>query len=237
VAVERAEQVARFTGAVANLTDGIKAGAVANYQLPVGDVVADIGGADGTLLAMLMAGDSAESLRCVVFDLPHVVAADRSHLAERGLSDRVSVVAGDFFESVPPAAVYVVSMILHDWDDKHSRRILGRMADAAKPGARLTAVEFVVTPGNVPHMSKVIDLTMLGMLTGRERTEDEFRELFASAGFRMDRVLATPTPLSIIAATYIGSALAASDNASRSELPERQVGSRRCTLPSSRGRE
>jgi hypothetical protein len=95
-------------------------------------------------------------------------------------------------------------MVLHDWDDDHCRRILGRMAEAARPGARLAAVEFVVPPGNTPHMSKVIDLTMLGMLTGCERSEEEFRALFASVGFRLDRVVNTPTPLSVIEATYTG---------------------------------
>jgi hypothetical protein len=120
------------------------------------------------------------------------------------MSDRVRVVSGDFFETAPAADVYVVSMVLHDWDDDHCRRILGRMAEAARPGGRLAAVEFVVPPGNTPHMSKVIDLTMLGMLTGCERSEEEFRALFASVGFRLDRVVNTPTPLSVIEATYTG---------------------------------
>ena len=197
------QQAATFTGAMANLTDGIKVGTVSNYQLPPGDVVADIGGADGSVLSLLLAGDS--SRRGIVFDLPHVVGAAHAILAQSGMSERVSVVSGDFFETVPAADVYVVSMVLHDWDDADCRRILGRMAEAARPGARLAAVEFVVPPGNTPHMSKVIDLTMLGMLTGRERSEQEFRELFASVGFRLDRVVETPTPLSVIEATYTGS--------------------------------
>lgn len=197
------QQVATFTGAMANLTDGIKVGTVSNYQLPPGDVVADIGGADGSVLSLLLAGDS--SRRGIVFDLPHVVGAAHAILAQTGMSERISVVGGDFFETAPAADVYVVSMVLHDWDDADCRRILGRMAEAARPGARLAAVEFVVPPGNTPHMSKVIDLTMLGMLTGRERSEQEFRELFASVGFRLDRVVETPTPLSVIEATYTGS--------------------------------
>jgi hypothetical protein len=197
------DQVNRFTGAMANLTEGIKVGAMANYQLPAGDVVADIGGADGSVLASLLERDSDTSRHGIVFDLPHVVGAAHANLAQRGLADRVQVMSGDFFEAVPAADVYVVSMILHDWDDAHCRRILESMRAAARPGARLSAMEFVVPPGNAPHMSKIIDLTMLGMLTGRERSEEEFRSLFASAGFRLDRVVHTPTPMSIIEATVV----------------------------------
>jgi precorrin-6B methylase 2 len=195
------EQVALFTGAMANLTDGIRALSVADYDLPPGDLIADIGGADGSLLAILLARPSAQNRRGIVFDLPHVVTAAKRLLAERALSERVEVVAGDFFEAVPSADVYVVSMILHDWDDERCRQLLRRMSEAARPGARLVALEFVVPSGNQPHLSKVIDLTMLGMLTGRERTEDEFACLFESAGFGLDHVLQSQSPLAVIEAT------------------------------------
>jgi hypothetical protein len=198
------QQVETFTGAMANLTMGIKMGTLAGYDLPAGDIVADLGGADGNVLALLLTKDASPSRRGIVFDLPHVVPAANELLAQSGLADRVSVVAGNFFEAVPAADVYVVSMILHDWDDEQCRLILSRIAEGATPGTRLVAVEFVVPPGNEPHMSKVIDLTMLGMLTGRERTRQEFTDLCASAGFRLDRIVETATPLSVIEATYVG---------------------------------
>jgi O-methyltransferase domain/Dimerisation domain len=195
------EQVERFTGAMAGLTDGIKAQALAGYDLPPGGLVADIGGADGTVLTTLLARDPDPARRGLVFDLPHVVGAARRRLEHLGLAERVDVVAGDFFHAVPAADVYLLSMVLHDWEDTAAARLLGRIAEAARPGARLVALELVVPPGNAPHMSKMIDLTMLGMLTGRERTVAEHAALLAAAGFTCDRVLPTPGPFSIIEAT------------------------------------
>jgi hypothetical protein len=91
-------------------------------------------------------------------------------------------------------------MVLHDWDDTACAALLGRIAQAARPGAHLVAAEFIVPPGDEMHMSKMIDLTMLGMLTGHERTLQEFDELFGAAGFRLERVVDNPTPLSILEA-------------------------------------
>jgi hypothetical protein len=195
---------------MAGLTDGIKAQAVAGYRLPAGGLVADIGGADGTVLTTLLAADPDHGRRGVVFDLPQVVPAAHRRIDRLGLADRVAVVAGDFFQSVPPADVYLLSMVLHDWDDPAAGRLLGTIAAAAHPGARLVALELVVPPGNAPHMSKMIDLTMLGMLTGRERTAEEHAELLAGAGFTCDRVLATSGPFSIVEATLSGPATPAS---------------------------
>jgi hypothetical protein len=190
------EQVERFTGAMANLTDGIKAHALAGYALPEGTLVADLGGADGSVLTVLL-GDR----QGIVFDLPHVIPAAQERIARLGLQDRVSAQAGDFFAAVPAADVYLLSMVLHDWDDEHATRLLRSIATAARPGARVVAIELVIPPGDEPHMAKMIDLTMLGMLTGRERTPGECEALLDGAGFTLDRIVPTPSPLSIIEAT------------------------------------
>src|SRR4051794_32603514 len=102
------EQAQRFTGAMGNLTEGIKAHALAGYQLPPGELVADLGGADGSVLTRLL-----EDRRGIVFDLPHVIEASGERIARLGLTAE----AGDFFERVPAADVYLLSMVLHDWDD------------------------------------------------------------------------------------------------------------------------
>lgn len=91
--------------------------------------------------------------------------------------------------------------MLHDWDDASCGRILAAVRAAAAPGARLLVIETVVPTDDQPHLSKAIDLTMLGMVTGKERTEPEFRELLGAAGFTLDRVLATPSPYSVLEAT------------------------------------
>jgi hypothetical protein len=198
---EHPDQVQRFTGAMADLTAGVKAGAVAGYTVPGGPTVADIGGADGALLQAVLAADPDPQRRGIVFDLPQVVPAARDRLAGSGLADRVEVVAGNFFERVPAADAYLLSMILHDWDDAACGVLLGRIAEAARPGARLVSLELVVPPGDGPHLATMIDLTMLGMLTGRERTAEELGALLHRAGFTLDRIVTTATPMSIVEAT------------------------------------
>jgi hypothetical protein len=182
------ERVALFTAVMASMVNGPRAGAIQNYQLPGGKTVADIGGADGSLLAMLVAGDPTR--RGIVFDQPHVIPAAVKLLEERGLADRVEAVAGDFFTSVPSADVYLLSMVLHDWDDAACARILRSIVTSASPGARLLVIEVILPPvGDEPHPANLLDLTMLGMLTGRERTAAEYETLLASAGFTVDHVV------------------------------------------------
>jgi hypothetical protein len=194
------EQAARFTGAMANLTSGIKHAAIPFLPLDGARTVVDVGGADGTMLAAVLSG--RPGLRGVLFDLPHVVADAPKTLTEKGVADRVDCIGGDFFESVPGGAgSYLLSFVIHDWPDEAARRILGNIAAAGGSGARLAMIEFVVPPGDTPHMSKMIDLTMLGMLAGRERPEEDWRELLTSAGFTGIGVIPTGTPLSVIHAT------------------------------------
>jgi len=187
---------------MANLTNSVRMGALSAYQLPAGDLVADIGGADGSLLAVLLASEPAR--RGIVFDRPHVVPAASQLLADRGLADRIDVVAGNFFDAVPSADIYVMSAILHDWDDAAAARLLTNMAAAGQPGARLVTLELVVPEGDQPHVAKMVDLNMLVMGTGKERTAKEFEALFASAGFRLDRIVETPTPFCFLEATLAG---------------------------------
>jgi O-methyltransferase domain len=172
-----------------------------SYQLPQGQTVADIGGADGTVLAKLLARQP-ERLG-IVFDLPTVVATADGTLQAAGLLDRVRIVGGDFFASVPSADVYVMSVVLHDWDDAAATRILRNIAAAATPGARLCLVEMVVPEDDSLHFAKLVDITMLAIVGGRERTEMEWRKLLTNGGFTMDRIVAGPSIFSIIEATAI----------------------------------
>jgi precorrin-6B methylase 2 len=193
------ERIALLTGAMANVTNGMRAGMFDDYRLPEGEVVADIGGADGTVLLTLLADEPDR--RGIVFDAPEVVSRARESLARHALADRVEVVAGDFFRSVPRADVYVLSFILHDWDDTSCHGILRTIRNAAAPGARVVVVEGVVPSDARPHITTMMDLTMLAMVTGKERTADEYRELLSAAGFTVDRIVPTPSPFSVIEAT------------------------------------
>jgi len=192
------DHVHRFSRAMANLTDGIKRGAISGHDFGTPKRIVDVGGADGALLADVL--HRLPDTTGVVFDLPHVIDAATPTIKGYGLGERLTGQPGDFFTAVPHADAYITSLILHDWDDDAARTILRNISAAAEPGARVHMVEFVVPPGDTPHMSKMIDLTMLGMLTGRERSEGEFRSLIESAGLRFDGVRSTPTPISVLTA-------------------------------------
>jgi hypothetical protein len=194
------DQVGQFTGAMANLTTGIKAGAVAAYDFNGAGKIVDIGGADGALLAQILAG--TPSTTGVTFDLPHVIAEADAAIKGHGLGDRLRAESGDFFEAVPTGAdTYLLSLVLHDWNDGRAGQILGNIRQAAKPGATILALEPVMPAGDEPHMSKMLDLTMLAMTGGLERTEDEHRQLFERAGLAFQHVISTPTPMSFVVAT------------------------------------
>ncbi|UUV29038.1 acetylserotonin O-methyltransferase [Amycolatopsis roodepoortensis] len=167
--------------------DRAQAGLVTLRMLPlhewdwsgVGSVV-DVGGGNGTLVDGLLARHPR--LRGTVFDQPHVVGPTTT-------SGRRRAIGGDFFERVPPGGdVYVLAQILHDWDDADATRILRRVAEAMTPGSRLLILEQVVPDGAEPHPAKLLDLHMLVLLGGRERTETHWRELLGGAGFEICRV-------------------------------------------------
>jgi hypothetical protein len=197
----RPEQAGRFTGAMANLTSGgFKTAAIASLPVDGVRTIVDVGGADGTVLAAILAAHP--HMRGVLFDLPHVITSAPMTLASHGVDDRVDCVGGDFFESVPAGAdAYLVSVVLHNWPDQQAQRILANIAAAGGSGARLLMIEFVVPPGDTPHLSKMSDLNMLAMLGGKERTETEWRELLTAADFTGIEIHQTGTPLSVIQAT------------------------------------
>ena len=196
---EHPEHIAQFSRAMANLTDGIKFGAISSCDFTGAGRIVDVGGADGAVLAHILA--TAPDATGIVLDLPHVVAEAEPRLAGYGLGHRLTLAGGDFFTAVPKGAdTYLLSMILHDWSDAEAGRLLARIRAAAPAGARLLAFELVTPDGDEPHIAKMIDLTMLGMLTGRERTRAEYRRLLEQAGFEFEAVTATPTPISIITA-------------------------------------
>jgi hypothetical protein len=193
------QQASRFVGAMANLT-GLKTAAIAALPLDGSQTIVDVGGADGTMLASILA--ARPHMRGVLFDLPHIVTDAPKTFARHGVEDRVDCVGGDFFESVPAGGdAYLLSTVLHDWPDEQARRILANVAAAGGSGARLLLIEFVVPPGDAPHQSKMTDLVMLAIVGGKERTETEWRELLTATGFTAIEIRQTGTPISVIQAT------------------------------------
>ena len=162
--------------------------------------VADIGGGHGTLLAMIL--QKNPHLHGILFDLPDVVAgADNGPLAQQGVRDRCDIIGGDFFQAVPEGAdLYIMSTVIHDWHDEAACRILNNVRDAMADDARLVLVERVLRAPNQPDSGKMADLNMLVMTGGRERSEEEYRELLAASGLRMLRVIPTRAESSLIEA-------------------------------------
>ena len=153
--------------------------------------VADIGGGNGSLLTTLLAAE--EHLRGVVFDLPHVVQDARPVIDEAGLSARCETAGGDFFaDDLPGADVYLMAQILHDWDDERALAILRNCRRSIADGGRLLVVDMVMPEGQEPSYGKLLDLIMMCMIGGKERTEPEWRALLADGGWELDRVTTGP---------------------------------------------
>jgi hypothetical protein len=166
----------------------------------VGTLVDVAGGHGGVLTTILRAYPRMQG---VLFDLPHVVDGARSVIEAAGVSDRCRTEAGDFFKAVPSGGdAYIMKHIIHDWDDERSTIILEniRTALGAKADGRVILIDSVLAGGNEPDLGKLIDLEMLLMPGGKERNADEFRALFAGAGFTLTRIERTESPLCVIEA-------------------------------------
>ena len=138
-------------------------------------------------------------MRGILFDLPHVVERARPMLEAVGLSERCDIQGGDFFERAPVGAdVYVLGHIIHDWDDARAGLILDNLRRAMPAGAKLLLVEYVLPEGDGASFAKLLDLHMMVLLGGLERTETEHRQLFAAHGFRLTRVVPTAGDVSVV---------------------------------------
>lgn len=169
------------------------------YDFSGAKVIADIAGGFGHLLGAVLAANPAA--KGVLFDLPEVLAGAKEMLDGLGVTDRVTMVEGNFFENVPVEAdVYILKHITHDWDDERDVRILANIGSNMKADSKLLIVDAVLSGPNEPDLGKVIDLEMLLLPGGLERTAEEFDALLRSAGFKMTRIIPTKGPMSIIEA-------------------------------------
>jgi hypothetical protein len=190
---------ATFNAAMTARSSAVAPAIVAAYDFSVFPVIVDVGGNRGALLAAILAANPGP--RAINFDQPHVVS-DADLKAAGIRKDRYELVGGSFFESLPTGAdAYIVKSIIHDWTDAESIDILRVCRKAMEPGAKLLIIDHVVPPANEGIVAKFLDLNMLVLPGGRERTEDEFRALLEASGFQLSRVLPTmPDNVSIIEA-------------------------------------
>jgi hypothetical protein len=175
------------------------AAVAAAYDFSRCRTVVDVGGGTGNLLTTILAAQPGP--RGVLFDLPHVIREAATLIQQRGLTARVEVQAGSFFESVPPGGdAYLLSHVIHDWTEAQCLTILGHCHRAMRSDARLLLIEMVLPPGDTPHPGKLLDMMMLVGPGGQERTAAEYESLFGKAGLRLTRIIPTASAVSIVEA-------------------------------------
>ena len=186
-----------FNAAMTNFTRAIVPPFVEAYDFSGINRLVDVAGGHGLLLAGVLKANP--HLRGVLFDLPFVIEGAGKLLEHEGVSDRVELVSGSFFESIPAGAdAYVMKHIIHDWDDESSIKILKNIRSAMSENGKVLIVEMVVPEGNEPHPSKALDVLMLVMEGGKERTKEEYGKLLGASGFRLARVIPTKSPYSVV---------------------------------------
>ena len=191
---QRPQEGRVFNAAMAAKAHGTVAGILASYDFSGFGRIGDIGGGSGHLLRAVI--DAEPSAEGVLFDLPHVI--------EEGAgvsSERLTLQAGDFFrDTLPTCDAYLLMEIIHDWGDEESVAILRAVRRAAPPHAKLLLIETIVPDDPGPDWSKMLDIHMLALLGGRQRTRQEYEELLAQSGFVLQREIDTRAGIAILEA-------------------------------------
>jgi hypothetical protein len=188
-----------FNDAMTSLSASTSMAVVESFDFSGINTLVDVGGGHGFLLASIL--KKYPSMRGINYDAPAVAMNAKDLLAAYGVADRCGIVGGDFFESVPGGGDgYILKHIIHDWDDARCITILGNCHRVMQPGNRIFVVEMVVPEKNIPSPAKFLDLQMLVVLTGCERTTGEYRLLFEKAGFEWVGVTPTPSAYSVLEA-------------------------------------
>jgi hypothetical protein len=186
-----------FDEAMTAKAHGQVAGVTGAYDFSRFGTIGDIGGGRGHLLRAVL--DKAPKARGVLFDQPQVVqrVSDIS-------SERLKLQPGDFFkDALPVCDLYMMMEVIHDWNDEESTKILKAVRRAAPAHAKLLLIESIVPDDPGPNWAKTLDILMLTILMGCQRTQPEYAELFRSAGFRFEREIPTTANVSILEATAI----------------------------------
>jgi len=193
------EEASHFNAAMIGFHGDEPAAIVESYDFSGMRRVVDVGGGSGNLLGTILTANP--NVRGVLLDRPQVVPDAERNLSAVGVTDRCQVAGGDFLEAVPDGGdVYIVSHCIHNWDEPSCVRILANCRRAMQQAGRLLIIEAVVRPGDEPDPAKILDLAMLLIPGGQERSQEEYRILLEKAGFRLTRVVPTRTSASIIEA-------------------------------------
>jgi hypothetical protein len=192
-------EAGQFTAAMSSMTNGLAGELATIIDVGQASTVVDVGGADGRFVHELMLRHP--QLSGIVLDLPHVVPDATAAAEELGLSNRFSVIGGDFLESVPAGDLYLLKHILHDWDNDSAVRILRSCATAMNPGGRVIVADMVVAlDEDHPGLEALMDVNMMVLVGGRERSLDEFNALFRAAGLETVRITPNRSAVTLIEA-------------------------------------
>jgi hypothetical protein len=163
-------------------------------------VIADIGGGEGLLLSSILF--KHKNLRGILFDLPEGLTHTKTILEKYGVTDRVNVIPGSFFTTAPAGAdVYILKNVIHNWNDEDNLKILTNIRNGLPPHGKILIIEMIIDEENHASFGKLIDLQMMVFMEeGKERTRKEFESLLQQAGLRLNRVIPTIAPISIIEA-------------------------------------
>ena len=195
------EQGELFNQAMSDLSSMDAPAVAQGYSFEHIQSIVDVGGGHGLLLATIL--ERNPHMKGILYDLEHVIEGAKSGPL-KPMSDRCKFASGDMFKCVPPTAdAYIMKHIIHDWPDDVCVQILKACRKGVNAGGKLLVVDNVIQPGNDFAPGKLLDLQMLIFPGGRERTEKEFREIFATAGWRLTRVIPLCVPESIVEAVPV----------------------------------
>ena len=193
------EEAERFNRSMASMTRAFVQQLKAAYDIGRFPLIADIGGGHGQFLGALLQG--APNSRGLLFDLETVVGGADQELTALGVGERVQKVAGSFFESIPSGPdLYLLKHVLHDWTDEQCAQILGHVAAAMKPGSTLLIAEMLLAEPPQVSPAAMMDLNMMVMTGGRERTAAQYEKLLQAAGLKVSRLLALDGPYQLLEA-------------------------------------
>ncbi len=188
-----------FNNAMTGFSEQVNAPiANASYDFSSLDTLVDIGGGHGTLLTTVLKAHPTIR-KGILFDRPPVIVQVQATIAASNVGERCELIAGDFFEGVPEGAdAYFMKQIIKDWNDAQCIQLLSNCRKAMKRGGRVLVAEIVLLPGRETSIQKFIDLQLMLLSPGQERTEAQYRALFEAAGFTLTRIVPTASPYSIL---------------------------------------
>ncbi len=186
-----------FHQAMASFSAQVDQQLVVHYDFSDISHIVDIGGGNGSMLTTLLSHYA--NMQGTIFDQPAVIEQTQSSIRSAGLQERCDTIAGDFFEMLPSGGdMYFFKQILHDWDDDSCLKLLRNCRSRMSAGKKILVVEQIIQPGGPGRSALTLDMVMLALFTGHERTEEEFRWLFTSSGFELSRIVATSTPFFLL---------------------------------------